>query len=373
MKSGRTLVELANELERQRESRRDFIAPMDRLTAVVEEREAGKPQVALAGLGDTALPVTALGHEQLASELEIPKRYYDRMATEAPALLAENMNHWLLRAAPKRRLVRTLDGRVRAFLSDAYRPLDNVELAEAVLPVLTDIGARVDSCELTERRLFLKIILPSLSWDMAVARREAIQRAGGSLDVFIKEDVVQAALTISNSEVGDGSLRVEESLNRLVCLNLATVSKTIRKYHVGRRHDGFDESVNELLSTEARQADDRAFWLKVRDVVRGAFDQARFERTARRFAEASGDLITVPVEQLVDVTAVKFGFTDTTRKNVLQHLAAGGELSRFGLINAVTRAAADEPSYDVASELERVGGRIIELPKTEWAQLTKAA
>ena len=233
----------------------------------------------------------------------------------------------------------------------------------------------------TERRLYIKAVLPSLAWDMAMARREAMLAAGlGTHTEHPGEDVVQAAVTIRNSEVGEGGLYVEEGLYRLVCYNLATVTKTLRKYHVGRRHgnggngdEGGEQDVYRLLSDEARAADDRAFWLKVRDVAKAAFTEERFHANALKLAGASADVIEGKVEKVVEVTAVRFGLTDATREGVLKHLISGGELSRFGLINAVTRASQDEVDYDRATDLERLGGTILELPRSEWSQLAKAA
>ena len=50
-------------------------------------------------------------------------------------------------------MIRTLDGQVRAVLSDRYRRLGNFDLAENVLPILQRLdGARFESVELTTRR-----------------------------------------------------------------------------------------------------------------------------------------------------------------------------------------------------------------------------
>ncbi len=60
--------------------------------------------------------------------------------------------------------------------------------------------------------------------------------------------------------------------------------------------------------------------------------------------------------------------------NINKHLIEGGDLSRFGLANAVTRAAQDdEIDYDQASNMERMGGQLIELPQGEWRTLALAA
>jgi hypothetical protein len=57
-------------------------------------------------------------------------------------------------------MVRTLDGKMRAFLSDRYRRLDNYDLAEAVLPILVEMGEgiRIVSTELTDSRMYIKVI-----------------------------------------------------------------------------------------------------------------------------------------------------------------------------------------------------------------------
>jgi hypothetical protein len=69
-----------------------------------------RPALAVPGVGPFALNGHAGG--QLAAHLDIPKRYYDRMAAGSPVLLAENVNHWLGKDDVKsRRMVRTLMAR----------------------------------------------------------------------------------------------------------------------------------------------------------------------------------------------------------------------------------------------------------------------
>lgn len=373
MKTGKTLSELAAELERQVNTRQDFLAPTTKLKAA-STVEKGERIVGLTGLTNGDLyPVNEWAHGQLAGELTIYKPYYDRMRADAPDLWVQNVNHWLA-AEPKTRLVRTLDHTVRAYVSDSYRPLDNYDLLAAAIPALQEMGdAKVESCDVTDRKLYLKIVRPSVQWDMAMTKREAMIKSGvGTHAERPGEDVLQAAIVIGNSEVSDGALFINEAIHRLVCYNLATVSKTLRKTHVGRRHDGLGDDVQQLLSSEARQADDRAFWLKFRDVVKAAFNPERFQAHAERFALAGADRIDGDVEKAVEVTAVKLGFNDTTRQGLLKHLIEGGELTRLGLINAVTRQSQDEADYDLASTMEQAGGKLINLTKDEWRAIATA-
>lgn len=253
MKTGKTLVQLATELERQSTAKKDFVAS----TAVLEMTPEGE----LTLESDTTsneFPVTDHCHTQIAARLEIPAKYYNRMQKEAPELLAANVNNWF-HHKPERRMIRTLDGQARAYLSDRYRRLDNFDLAEAVLPVLAEMGEgiRIVSTELTDSRLYIKVINERLELE--------VQHG----------DVVQAGMVISNSEIGMGSLKVEPLIFRLVCTNgMIAQDHSQKRYHVGRHAQ--EGEAYELFRDETLKADDRAFFLKVQDTVRAAVDLTKF-------------------------------------------------------------------------------------------------
>jgi hypothetical protein len=85
--------------------------------------------------------------------------------------------------------------------------------------------------------------------------------------------------------------------------------------------------------------------------------------TARRI---EGD----PV-QVVEVTAKRFDLTDQERGGVLNALIEAGDLSQYGLHAAVTRySQRDEVEYMRATELERLGGQILDLSPRDWQVLT---
>ena len=79
--------------------------------------------------------VTDNARRQLAEKLKIPFPFFQRLEVNHPDLLSQNVNT-LLHREPQRPMVRTLDGNVRAFLSDSYRPLDNYDLAEVLFHVV---------------------------------------------------------------------------------------------------------------------------------------------------------------------------------------------------------------------------------------------
>lgn len=136
MKSGLTIVEMAQQIERQSKLKQDYLLDTRRLQV-----EPFGSQLYLHTFDDhddplvEPLEINQIAHRQIGTHLKIPAAYYDRMLSDYPELLAENVNSWFQRE-PTQRMVRTLDGTVRAFLSNRYRRIDNLDIAEIVLPVI---------------------------------------------------------------------------------------------------------------------------------------------------------------------------------------------------------------------------------------------
>lgn len=159
MKYGRSLIDLANELERQLATKVDMIVPTQFMHHQTASDGCTSIQIE-APDGAKSFPTTELFRRQIADKLKIPFAYFERMRTDQPGLLDRNVDTWLHRE-PEQRMVRTLDGRARAFLSDRYRRLDNYDLLQHVFPILRQLpGARFDSVELTASRMYLKVITP---------------------------------------------------------------------------------------------------------------------------------------------------------------------------------------------------------------------
>ncbi|CDB35735.1 pF06067 domain protein [Phascolarctobacterium sp. CAG:266] len=124
MKQGiKTIQNLYGELERQRAARKDLIADTRSITV---NSVNGLSMLTVATDSDKlSYRISEIAHRQIADRLGIPYKYYERMRQENPALLDSNINSWL-NTTPEKRMLRTLDGKLRAFLSDRYRRLDNL-------------------------------------------------------------------------------------------------------------------------------------------------------------------------------------------------------------------------------------------------------
>lgn len=341
MKQGiKTIQNLYGELERQREARKDLIAD----TRSINISSTNGTSMLSVSTGEDILSyrVTDIAHRQIADRLNIPYKYYERMRTEYPALLDKNVNGWLLKN-PERRMLRTLDGKLRAFLSDRYRRLDNLELVDHVLPVIAEIkGCEIISCDITETHLYLKVI-------------NKIMKAE-----IVPGDIVQAGFVISNSEIGLGALKVELLVYRLVCKN-GMISKDLahKKYHTGKQVEDTDNAY-ELYSDATLAADDKAYFMKVQDIVSAAVDEAKFNLTVDKMRTAMNIKTGDNPVQTVEVLGDRYVLNKLERASILRHFIMGNDYSHFGLVNAVTRSSQDAADYNRATELERIGGTLLD-------------
>lgn len=360
MKTGRTLQEMAIELDRQLKAKRDYLVdtPAMRMTP---DQEGGRLVLDVNfGQGTDGLTeiqrmnVNDIAHRQIGQNLGIPARYYDKMRTDYPELLATNVNGWFEKA-PAQRMLRTMDGTARAFLSSKYRRIDNFEVAQTVLPIIGNMdGASVESCELTDSRMYLKVVNQRISAEVK------------------KGDVVQAGIMITNSETGQGSVSVSPLIYRLVCSNgMIVADSSLRKYHVGRTNEVGDNF--EIFRNETIEADDRAFLMKIEDTVRAAVDQTKFDAIVSKMREATeAKMETNLVPQIVELSAKKYGFNQDESNGILGHLIEGGDLSLYGLASAVTRHSQDVVSYDRATELEATGWSMMTMSPSLWRRLNTA-
>ena len=335
MKSGLTIVEMAQQIERQSKLKQDYLLDTRRLQV-----EPFGSQLYLHTFDDhddplvEPLEINQIAHRQIGTHLKIPAAYYDRMLSDYPELLAENVNSWFQRE-PTQRMVRTLDGTVRAFLSNRYRRIDNLDIAEIVLPVIQQMeDAYFESCQITDSRMYIKVVNKRLEAEV------------------VPGDIVQSGVIISNGMV----------------VNDAQTRRT----HIGRVNEA-DENF-QLFSQETLAADDHAFAMKIKDTVMAAVDETRFTRVVGMMREATTvQMNTTDIPGVVRLASKDFNITEEESTGVLQRLIEGKDLTLYGLSNAVTRFSQDVDSYDRATALEGIGYNILSMPRQQWNRINQMA
>lgn len=353
MKTGMLdLMSFAQELTRQQNVKRDFLVDT-RMMTVDADKDSATLSVKNENGPTNIFDVNDLMHNQIAEALNIPGKYYDLMRREQPELLANNINTWFQKK-PANRMVRTMDGTARAFLSAKYRRLDNYEIATAAFPVIQQMQeARIESMDITDTRMYIKVVNPRLTMEVTPG------------------DIVQSGIVITNSEVGLGAVKVEPLIYRLVCTNGMIVNDAAtRKYHIGRLNTA-DENA-ELFRDETLKADDHAFLLKVQDTVRAAVDETAFGKVVNMMREAKGAKIsTNDIPHMIELTQKNFNLHKEEGGGILDALIRNNDFTLYGLANAVTQHSQAVKSYDRATELESIGFDILGMDRKLWNDLNE--
>ena len=379
MKQGKPLPEVLSELQHQNKMKRDYVAPAkafrleDNGETFTLSRNDGTQEM---------FNTTDLFHRQIGSTLEIPAKYYDQMRKLKPELLARNVNAWfgdrdqnyMIRAMRyeednsdgRTADRRTEDGRTasdispqnpsvaRALLSARYRRIDNMEIATDVLPLFAgQADMEVVSSAVTSSHLYLKILNRRLEQEVKPG------------------DVVQAGVVISNSEVGLGAVSVQPLIYRLVCSNgLIAGDVGERRTHIGRAVEAADEKYN-IYSDETREAEDKLLLMKLRDATKAALEESKFAILVDKLRDSTEAKITGHVPDVVELTSKAYGLNQGEQESILDYLIAGGDLSLYGLSNAVTRASQDIESYDRATTLENIGWQVVNMSPSQWREINR--
>ena len=347
---------LGKELERQKNNSMDVIVDSQKIHAepglVMGKGEVEGQELKL------VIPVTKKGmksagkyaltkwaHSQLAEKTGIPTKYYKRMMeAQRFDLLAENVNAWI--HEKERRLIRILDGNVRAILSDRYRPMDNFDLLFAALEEFKQHGVDIHRCDLSETNMYVKVV-----------QLHEIRE--------IKEDdKVVPGLVLSNSEVGSGGLRVEPFMLRLVCSNGLIGEQVIRKIHIGERKDAGD-----IWSDDTIRKKDEVLWSEVKDVIKASFDPTIFNEWVEKLKRGTEVEVESPTTA-VDSVAAKYNISEDKKNDLLDFFTTQEAPTQWGIANAMTRMAQQEETAENQVELERAGNDIAILEPEEFLRLT---
>lgn len=388
--SGRgSLGAMVAELERQKNTKVDFVADTRQLQLVHQESCANRPEPDRLILKPAAVgegQVNQVG-EFITGDLEVmpqalqqigdkctpnvPWRFLSSLADAKPGLACSLVNGmW---DDPNRRLVRCLDGKVRAFLSDRYRVLDHIDLAFAALQAVQASGGEVIEANLTERHMRLKFTSRQV-WDAIEEKRtsapssqwyaggmgnqehlsKVAARTGGDLPGG--PGTVHPLVTVTNSETGHGGLQCRVGILRAICFNLATVESVAAQVHLGGRLEAG------LFSEETISQESKVVWMKCRDAIQAAFDPAHFAKLVAKARKAQDQAIEAPgaaVAQIVE----REGLDEATKDSILAHFLRDYEATAYGLAQAISRASQDVTDADKSTDLETVAGKLIAEPR----------
>jgi hypothetical protein len=344
---------------------------------------------------------TAVCDSGLADRLGIPPGYYNRMRRDHVELLGKNVNGWLKDAAQEGRkyLVRTFRGDgggpgiARAFLTDSYRPIDNLDVLMAALDGVKQAGApvKIEACDLTETRMRVRVwsdevvawapklleryrspfdngggIVRAGDWvpenngpirDENVARWMRVADAEGQGYKPGTEPIVFGGFEISNSEVGRGRFQIVPRIVVRICRNgLTFPMDAFARQHLGAKLDAGVIKWGD--DTQQKNLD--VVTLQARDAVRTFLDVDYVTKKIQQL-EAKADTPVGDPAKAVEFISKKLRYTEDRQADILAHFIRGGQMTAGGVLNAMTSLAQAVDDADAASELEADAVRAMEL------------
>ncbi len=364
MKTDLTLEQLAARIAEDAENKKDLITDTSNMS-VFQDPYSTTPKLLMEMKGqEDPFAINDYTHGQICEAIEkLPRPYYNHVMQDDPELLARIINRTFTRK-PKRRMIRTMkrgDEYIwRAFLSDKYRRIDNDDVTPVIFTVFNECeGLIVKSASVTETKLYLKVVYPKFSFETR------------------KGDIVQSGLMITNSEVGSGRYSTAPWFLRKTCDNGQCIEEYgINKNHIGKRIEGEGQDVYELFREATLKADDASFLMMVEDVTRAALNDAnKFQLIANKMIAQTEEEIKGDIPAAVELLAEKNNLGQEAKSSILNFLLKSKDHTRYGLTQAVTATARDDQnkmSYDDATDLERLGGRVFSMGDAEWAAIANA-
>jgi hypothetical protein len=188
-------------------------------------------------------------------------------------------------------------------------------------------------------------------------------------------DHMANGIGFSNSEVGAGSVSVYQVFWTLACLNGMQTENRTRSSHITSARDSADFG---LLSNEAKDADNKALELKLRDLAGAYASRDSFDHVLDKMNKAHGDIIEGEFTEIPERVGHVLKLTKKENNDVLNGLmetlrqdgynGRGQPVTRATMVNALT-AVSNTCDPDEADTWQQRGGKLLNLPNREWDRI----
>ena len=376
----RSLEDMLHVITEQNKMKQDYIAPTNQLQfrTLQNEGETAHSQIVMeANQGEPTEILNVNQHcfDQIAQKAEIATPTARRLQQNYPREM-DNLINAIWQKENSKRMIRTFEnsnhtnpfnydnhtGTARAFLSDKFKTFDNSDLLESALPTLGESDAcwKIVNFANTDKKLYIRL------------KSEVIQSDAGV------GDLMAHGIGISNSETGSGSVAVFGINWTLACLNGMQTENVTRKAHITSARDGDTWNV---LTDETKQADNHSLKLQLRDIVSSYASRDAFDENIEKMKRAKEDVVNVPmnesVENLGKVLTLSKKETSNVLEGLLQTIGQSGyeqnqKINRATLVNACT-AVGNTSDPDNVDFWQRLGGKVLNLGKTDWNRVAMAS
>jgi hypothetical protein len=369
-----SLSQLVDELGEQQTRKVDLIVPARDLWSHrgnVVVRGAGEATLTDTGVtpGNLEFLPSPVFDEGVSSKLSETGRPFSRAYlrglrdTGRTDLIDANINGLLhgnadlgVAGDPRKFLVRTFNsgnggmGLARALLSDSYKTLDNWDVLMAALSGMQAAGLDahvVRAADLTNRRMYVKIVAPevqALAPELLKNYRSPFTGNRGA-----DNPTVFAGFVLSNSETGGGAFTITPRLEVEVCTNGMTITEdAVRRTHLGAKLE--DEGVVKYSDATLRK-NLELITSQTADAVRSFLDVEYMTKVITRVEARAGEPVAKP-QDVVQTIVKREAFTKADTDGILDHFIKGGDVTRGGMLNALTSYAQTVENPDRAYAIE---------------------
>lgn len=380
MKRGLSLENLLTTVIEQRDSKRDFVAnTKESMTMVAAEDMPNKVAIVLLKEGSSELErfsITENCHRQIAGRLQIPLKHYFRMLEDYRDLIVNEVNA-IFQAEPQTRLLRTMDGKARAFLSDRYRTIDNDEVIEQALPPIVqgDVPSQLLSSNVSENAMHIKVLFTgdNLAQDIGELARPS-NHIGGQNNGSSR-DIIRPGAIISNSETGHGRLRIDGFFYRDFCFNGCVYGTeeifSYKRNHIGTRLESNGDF--EVFTDETKRKQNELIIAEVTDSISALTNEENVRKMGDSLRDMKDSTVVENAFAAVDQLAKEVDIRDGEKESIISNLLTDGDFTKWGMLNAVTKVAnTDDVDYSRACELENIGGQLIDMQMNQWNRIALA-
>ena len=223
MKKGHDIRNVVQQINNDVKSKKDYIVTLNALEVTTSNNTY--PNLEFTDAPDQ-YSLTDHSMNQLCGKLEIGTQYLRKCLPVSQELVAHNLNFWIKNTKSKELMVRTIErdsdelpNIARAVCSNRYKRIDNDVVVTHSLNKLMDLGLDIKYVNYDRDTLNVTAVNPKVEGEVS------------------EGDVVQSGVTITNSEIGSGSLMIQPFIYRLVCTNGMVAPRYLNKFyskHVGK-------------------------------------------------------------------------------------------------------------------------------------------
>ena len=337
MKKGQDAREMLTRINDDVKNKRDYI--IDAKGINVETNNYTYPSITVDHLQDKEFILTDHSMSQLCNKLEIGTQYLKKCLPVSQELVAHNLNFWVKNSKEKELMLRTYDmepiNEARAICSNRYKRIDNDVVANHSLNKLMDLGLDIKYVNYDRDTLNITAVNPKIEGEVQ------------------EGDVVQSGVTITNSEIGNGSLIIQPFIYRLVCTNGMVAPRYLNRFyskHVGKAV--IDVTQDDQYITVIDKMQKQIDLISSNEVWQESF---------QGLVKSTKESVT---SHQIDQIVKRHGVSDDERAQIFTRLNHYyGDVfttTKYDFANAVTNMGNDEDKSDARARFfQELGGLIV--------------